>query len=165
MSAAIKRVMVLTVGLMMLGAAAIAAPRRGAVVVVPRGFVHGPSIHDPFWGPWYPYSYGYPYAVRSGADIRTEVTPKDALVYVDGYYAGQARDFDGAFKRLHVVPGGHAITFSLDGFRTVTEDVYVRPDSTLKMHANMQRLTVGEMSAPVPNPVRPPALSYEEPVN
>ena len=69
-----------------------------------------------------------------------------------GTDAGQARDFDGAFKRLQVVPGGHAITFSLDGFRTVTEDVYVRPASTLKMHAIMHRLAVGEMSAPVPNP-------------
>ncbi len=55
MSAAIKRIMVLIVGLMMLGSTALAAPRRGAVVVVPRGFVHRPLIHDPFWGRWYRY--------------------------------------------------------------------------------------------------------------
>lgn len=155
---ATQRVVTLTVGLMLVGAmSASAVPRRGAVVVVPRVGAYRPFFHDPFWGPWYPYGYTYPYNVRPQANIRTEVTPKDTDVYVDGYYAGHAGDFDGVFKRLHVAPGGHAITFHLEGFRTVTEDVYVRPDSTFKMNATMERLAAGETSAPVPSPGRPAA--------
>ena len=93
----------------------------------------------------------YPYA-----DVRTEVTPKQAQVYVDGYYAGVASDFDGVFKRLHLTPGGHAVTLYLEGYRTVTQDVYVRPDSTFKLNESMERLSAGETSEPPPLPVTRP---------
>ena len=154
MSAVTKRIMTLTVGLIVLGAVSVGAhPRHGAVVVAPRVYVHRPFVYDPFWGPWYSYAYAYPYGVQPEANIRTDVRPKDTEVYVDGYYAGHASDFDGSFKRLHVVPGGHAITFRLEGFRTVVQEVYVRPDSTFKMNTRMERLGAGETSAPVPVPV------------
>ena len=161
---ATQRVVTLTVGLMLVGAMAVSAqPRRGAVVVVPRVHVYRPFSYDPFWGPWYPHGYAYPYNGRPQANIRTEVTPKDTEVYVDGYYADHADDFDGVFKRLHVGPGGHSITFHLEGFRTVTQDVYVRPDSTFKMNTAMERLAAGETSAPVPAPNRPPAPDRRSP--
>jgi len=157
MSAVSKRVVIFTVGLTVLGAvSASAMPRHHAVVVAPRVVVHRPFVYDPFWGPWGPYTYGYPYSysVYPQASIRTEVTPKDAEVFVDGYYAGRVNDFDGALQRLHVTPGGHTITFYMDGFRTVSQDVYVRPDSTLKMDESTQRLAPGQQSAPVPVPNR-----------
>ena len=163
---ATQRLVTLTVGLMLVGAgSASAQPRRRAVGVVPGVQVFRPFYYDRFWGPWYPYSYGYayPYTVHPEADIKTEVTPKDAEVYVDGYYAGHANDFDGVFKRLHVAPGGHSITFHLQGFRTVTENVYARPDSTFKMNTTMERLAAGETSAPVPSPIRPPAPDRRSP--
>ena len=145
----------LAIGLTFVGpGSASAQPRRGAVIVVPQVRVFHP-FYDPFWGPpWYAYGYGA-YVVRPEANVRTHVTPKDAEVYVDGYYAGRADDFDGVFKRLHVVPGGHAITLYLEGYRTTTQDVYVRPDSTFKLNATMAPLGAGETSGPVPAPVRP----------
>jgi len=155
MSAVTQRVLFFTVCALTLGAVSASASPRHAVVVAPRIVVHQP-FYDPSWGAWYwgPYAYAYPYPYDAyqQANIRTDVTPKDAQVYVDGYYAGRASDFDGAFHRLHVAPGGHSITFYLEGFRTVTEDVYVRPDSTFKMNANMERLAAGQPSAPVPSP-------------
>lgn len=163
---ATQRVVTLAIGLMLVGAiSASAQPRRGAVVVGPRIQVYRPFFYDPFWGPWYPYSYAYayPYNARPEANIKTDVTPKDTEVYVDGYYAGHASDFDGVFKRLHVAPGGHSVTFHLAGFRTVTQDVYVRPDSTFKMNTAMERLAAGETSAPVPAPKRPPVPDGRSP--
>jgi len=158
MSALTKHVIALATGMTLIGAvSASAQPRRGAVVVVPRVEVVHPFLYDPFWGgPAYPYPhpYAYPY---SEADIKTQVTPKEAEVYVDGFYAGQANDFDGVFKRLHVAPGGHAITLHLDGFRTSTQEADVRPDSTFKLNATMVPLAPGETSAPVPAPARPSA--------
>lgn len=157
MSAVFTRVTTLTIGLMMLGAVSAGAEaRRGGVVVVPH-VVHRPFLYDPFWGPWYPYTYGYPYLVGSTADIRTNVTPKDAEVYVDGFLAGPADKFDGVFQRLHLSPGGHNITLYREGFRTVTLPVYVRPDSTFKIKTTMERLATGQTSAPVPAPGRAPA--------
>ena len=154
MSAITKKAVIFTVGLTALGAISASAAPRHAVVVAPRVVVHRPLFSDPFWGPWGPYAWAPPYAynVYPESNIRTQVTPKDAAVYVDGYYAGRVSDFDGALQRLHVTPGGHSITFYLDGFRTLTQDVYVRPDSTVKMNEEMQRLAPGETSAPVPTP-------------
>jgi hypothetical protein len=138
--------------LLILGGSANAQPWRGRAVVVPRAYIYAP-FYDPFWG-YYPYA-RYPYvAGRSYGDVRTQVTPKQAQVYVDGFYAGVAGDFDGVFKRLHLTPGGHTITLYLEGYRTVTENVYARPDSTFKLNDTMERLAAGQTSAPPPAPTR-----------
>jgi hypothetical protein len=127
----------------------------------PRGHIIVGGFYDPFWSPYYPYGYGYPYPywpyVNSSADgsVKTEITPKETEVYVDGYYAGVADDFDGAFRRLHTTPGGHAITFHPEGYQTVTENLYVRPDSTVKVKETMEKLAPGEVSEPVPVPAQP----------
>ena len=84
--------------------------RRGPRVVVFRGGFYDPFFYDPFFAPWYPYGAWYPYPylypgplypdqygyrVRYGeASLRLEVKPKDAQVYIDGYYAGVVDDFD-----------------------------------------------------------------------
>ena len=82
MNAITQRVVALVVALTLVGASSASArPRRGGVVV-PR--VYAPFVYDPFWGPWHPYAYGYPYGIWPYADVRTQVTPKDAEIYVDG---------------------------------------------------------------------------------
>ena len=94
-------VIALTAVVLLAGAVtANAQPRRAAVVVVPRAEVVRPFFYDPFWGPWYPYGYMYPYAVSPESDVRTHVTPKDAAVYVDGFYAGVARMNELAWRIL-----------------------------------------------------------------
>jgi hypothetical protein len=152
MSAITKKVVLLASALLfVVSAPAFAQPFRHGVVVVPRAHFYGPAFYDPWWGPYYPYV-GYPYPVHSTGDVRIEATPKQAAVYVDGYYAGVVDDFDGTFKHLHARPGGHAITLYLSGYRTVTENVYVRPGSTFKLNATMDRLPDGQQSAPPPKP-------------
>lgn len=154
-----KSAVVLAVGLMLAGAiSASAEPRGGRFFFSPQVHVYRPFVYDPYWGPWYPYGYWYSAPISGPqASIRTEVKPKDAEVYVDGYFAGRVDDFDGVFTHLHVVPGGHAITFHLDGFRTVTQTVYARPDSTMDLKATMEQLPAGESSAPVPAPRQGPS--------
>jgi hypothetical protein len=85
---------------------ASAFPVRGRVVVVPRvvvpraGFVS--PFYDPFWPPYYA-PWVYPYAGgRPASEIRVQVEPKQAEVFVDGYYAGLVSDVG----RLRVTPGG-----------------------------------------------------------
>jgi hypothetical protein len=41
------------------------------------------------------------------------------------------------------------------GYRTVTQNIYVRPGSTFKMNDTMDKLGAGEVSAPPPSPVPP----------
>jgi hypothetical protein len=148
MKIATKRLALVAAGMLMVAAAASAAPPR-AVVVVPHIAMHPMWSYDPLWSPWW-YPPMYPYAVTTDDDsrIKASVTPKNAQLWVDGYYAGRAGDV----SPLHVVSGGHTITFFLDGFRTVSEDVYVRPHSTFKLTESMVPLGHGETSAPVAPP-------------
>jgi hypothetical protein len=160
-------------------AAAPAAPRHGGggrPVVVARGYYgpyYGPAVYgwSPFafgYAPYYgfgigfgygpAYGYGYapfygPYVYDDSASARVQVKPKQTEVYVDGYLAGVADNFDGTFQRLNIRPGGHEITLYLDGHRSVTERIYFSPGHTQKIKAVMVPLAPGE--APSPRPVAP----------
>ena len=103
----------------------------------------------------YGYPYRYRYADRDAA-VRLEVTPQDAEVFVDGYYAGIVDDFDGVFQRLHLPPAQHDITLYRDGYRTVHQTVYLTPDSTFKVKYMMERLAAGDVAEPRPTPPNPP---------
>jgi hypothetical protein len=80
--------------------------------------------------------------------VRVLVEPKQTRVYVDGYYAGIADDFDGIFQRLNLAPGRHDISLRLDGFRTNNVKLYVPYDGTIKLHHQMVRGS-GEVDAGV----------------
>jgi hypothetical protein len=113
------------------------------------------------WSPYYSsgyYGYGYQpyYAHRYGYDaagsVRVLVEPNDTRVYVDGYYAGVADDFDGLFQRLRIAPGRHDISLKLDGYRTQTMKVYVPYDQTVKIHYKMVAGTGEDVSQVVGSP-------------
>jgi len=143
--------------------AADAQFHRGRVVV--RSY-YSPffydSFYDPFFSPWYPYPYGYyPAFARPESDIRVLVTPKEAEVYVDGYYAGIVDDFNGVFQRLRVPPGEHEITLHLAGYRTVTQKLYLAPNSTFKLRYTIEKLAPGETSEPPPAAPTPPPTAVQ----
>jgi len=109
----------------------------------------------------YPFPpYGYP-NVHPDASVRLEVTPHDAEVYVDGYYAGVVNDFDGMLQRLRVEPGQHEITIYHDGYRALHQRVYLTRDRTFKVKQQMEKLGAGEVAES--RPVPPPAAAGTEP--
>ena len=55
-------------------------------------YTHLPSLADPYTG-----------------FLRLKVRPRDAQVYVDGYYVGIVDEFDGIFQRLRLEEGPHQI--------------------------------------------------------
>ena len=81
----------------------------------------------------YPYgygSYGYPryrydYDAVYGptGTLRLKVRPRHAQVFVDGYFAGQVDDFDGAFQSLRLEEGPHLIEILADGYEPLVFDV------------------------------------------
>ncbi|PYQ55128.1 MAG: hypothetical protein DMF78_03265 [Acidobacteria bacterium] len=109
------------------------------------------DAYDPFYYGYYGYSpfyysgsYGYaPYyyrgRYRDSGSMRVIVDPDQTRVYVDGYYAGIADDFDGIFQRLYLPPGRHEIALKLEGYRTHKFRVYVPVDQTIKIHHVMER--------------------------
>src|SRR5262249_24821507 len=131
---------------------------HAAVVVAP--VVPHVSYSNPYWwdqvvlgiyygGPYgspSPYPYPYPYHYHGDADgsLKIEVKPRQAEVYVDGYYAGIVDNFDGTFQRLHAAPGEHEISLFLDGYRAVHQKIYLQPNVTFKLKYQMEKLGAGE---------------------
>lgn len=112
----------------------------------------------------YPY-YGYPYDI-SGS-LRLQVTPREAEVFVDGYYAGTVDNFDGTFQRLHVLPGDHDLEVFLPGHRSYQQKVYLQPGKTFNVRHAMEPLGPGEAepARPEGRPRRtgPPSRSQRQP--
>ena len=134
-------------------------------VSVQRGFYYHPYFgfyYGPYYGPYYPYPgpvFG-PARYSAGA-IRTRVRPVDTAVYVNGYYAGVADDFDGIFQRLYLPAGGHTIEFRLDGHRTFVEKLYLQAGDTRDLTHTMAPLGPGDtIDGPVP--LRPLASEWRD---
>jgi hypothetical protein len=115
----------------------------------------------------YPPPYPYPYsAYRYGyaeSDLRIRVKPKDASVYVDGYFAGKVEDFDGVFQRLHVEPGQHEIVVYLEGYRSLRQRLYLSPQSTRTIEGRLEKLAPGEPAEAPPQPVARPDVPNQAP--
>jgi hypothetical protein len=122
--------------------------RTLSVVVIAVMWTAAASAYAQY--PYPPYGWGYRYDITGSA--RIQVTPKNAEVYVDGYFVGTVDDFDGALQRLHVEPGEHELQFHLVGYRTIREKVLFRPRTTLKIARTMEPLAAGETQEPRPKP-------------
>jgi hypothetical protein len=105
--------------------------------------------------PWYPpyYAYaGYDYA----SSVRVQVTPKTAEVYVDGFRAGIADDFDGIFQRLRLEPGAHELVVYHEGYRSIRHQLYLTPGDEYKIREVMEPLGPGDAPEARPVPSRLP---------
>jgi len=131
------------------------------------GFYYG-NILWPWWGPYDgPWYYQPGYLAEPGypvIDVRLQVKPENAEVYVDGLYAGRVDDFDGFFQRLHLPEGDHEIQLYLDGYRTVRKTLSLSPGTSYKIEYAMEPLTSGETAEPRPSaPERPEKLPATAP--
>jgi hypothetical protein len=93
------------------------------------------------------------------ASVRLEMKPKQAEVFVDGFYAGTVDDFTGAFHRLRLPPGVHEIEVYLGGYHTYREKIYLAPDATLKLRHELEKLGPNDEPEPRPQPIMPPPPS------
>ncbi len=157
-------------------------PGRSVVVVAPRhyyrpyyyrpyfhgSYYYGPYFYSGFYRPYYwglPAQYPYPpygyYRYDLTGSARLQVTPRNAEVFVDGYFVGVVDDFDGYWQRLHVEAGEHELQFHLEGYRTVRQKVLFRPQGTLKIEFAMEPLAPGEAGEPRPTPAERARERYD----
>jgi PEGA domain len=57
------------------------------------------------------------------AEIKLDVKPNRAAVFVDGVFIGHVAEFGGIGKALLVAPGKHAIRITLPGYQTFQTDI------------------------------------------
>ena len=99
-----------------------------------------------YWGPrWGGYSY-WPYNPPYYLDyedpytgyLRLKVKPREAEVYVDGYYVGLVDHFDGVFQRLRLVEGPHQVEIRHPGFRSLELEVLIVARSKVTYEARLE---------------------------
>jgi hypothetical protein len=67
-------------------------------------------------------TYGYP-----TGELRLQVRPRDAQVFIDGSYAGTVDDFDGTFQSLRLESGDYQVEIVLPGYEPLDFDVHITP--------------------------------------
>jgi len=108
------------------------APRYyvyGYGTLAPRSYYY---YYDRY--PWYQldyyggaYSPGYFADYFDIGEIRLDVSPNFADVFVDGYYAGRVDDFDGVFQSMRLESGPHHIQVAAPGYVPLDFDVRIDP--------------------------------------
>lgn len=113
------------------------------------GYAFGLGFYDLGW--YDPYYYGgyYPGAIGGGyygggyasgtssygqgptGSLRLKIKPRDAKVYVDGYFVGVIDEFDGMFQKLGIDAGSHRIEIKADGHEPISFDVLITPGETV----------------------------------
>ena len=102
------------------------------------------------WGPWPAYAY-----YDSSSSVRIQGAPREAEVYVDGYYTGVVNEFDGALQRMRVPPGEHEVTIYLEGFKSTSQMILFRPGASYKINATLEKLAPGQPNEARPKPSAP----------
>jgi hypothetical protein len=71
------------------------------------------------------------------AEIKMDVKPDRAAVFVDGLYIGHVAEFDGIGKALLVAPGKRKITLSLPGYEPFETTIDLAPKQKFKLKTEL----------------------------
>lgn len=71
------------------------------------------------------------------SDIKMDVNPNRAAVFVDDLFVGHAADFDGLAHSLRVAPGHRKITISLPGYQTFNTELDLLPNQRFKLKTKL----------------------------
>ena len=129
------------------------------------GFVYPRPYGSHFYFAGYPYTvgYGYPWSYEGAwgyghtpfvtpyygvhaadhpslyqGSMRLKIKPREAEVYVDGYYVGVVDSFDGLFQRLRLEEGPHRVEIHHPHHQPIERDVLIVAGETVTWEERMQ---------------------------
>jgi hypothetical protein len=71
------------------------------------------------------------------AELKLDVKPERAAVFVDNRYVGHAGEFSGALRYMEMVPGTHRIKVELPGYQTFETEVSLLPRQKSKIETDL----------------------------
>ena len=77
------------------------------------------------------------YPGSDAAELKLNVKPDRAAVFVDDNYIGHAADFGGAFRAMLVAPGQHRVKVELPGYRTFETEINLLPTQKSKVETEL----------------------------
>ena len=74
---------------------------------------------------------------KVNAQVKIDVTPDRAAVFVDGKFAGSVSDFKGVGKAMLIAPGKHKIKIDLAGYRPFETEVDLLPNQKMTVKTDL----------------------------
>lgn len=99
-----------------------------------------------YYGSYYG-TYGYP-----TGELRLQVRPRDAQVFIEGAYAGTVDDFDGTFQSLRLEQGEYKVEIVLPGYEPLDFDVQIVPGEKVTYKGDLIPEQQGQPLAEPPRP-------------
>jgi hypothetical protein len=84
-------------------------------------------------------------------EIKLEVTPERAAVFVDGHFAGTVNQFRGVGRAMLVAPGSHHIKIDLVGYQPFETDVRLLAKQKITIKTNLAPGTIQQADPAVKN--------------
>lgn len=81
------------------------------------------------------------YPGNDAAELRIDIQPKRAAVFVDDSYMGHGGDFGGHFHSMLVSPGKHHMKIALSGYKTYETDIDAVASSKSRMTIVLEKST------------------------
>jgi hypothetical protein len=75
----------------------------------------------------------------NAAELRLDIRPKRAAVFVDDGYMGHGSDFGGRFHSMLLIPGKHRLKVKLNGYRTYETEINVVANDKSRMAINLEQ--------------------------
>jgi len=79
------------------------------------------------------------YPGNDAAELRIDIQPKRAAVFVDDSYMGHGGDFGGHFHSMLVSPGKHHLRVTLNGYKTYEKDIDAVASSKSRMQIVLEK--------------------------
>jgi hypothetical protein len=83
--------------------------------------------------------------------IKLEVTPERAAVFVDGHFAGTVNQFRGAGRAMLIAPGNHHIKIALVGYQPFETDVTLVAKQKITVKTDLAPGTVQQADPAIKN--------------
>ena len=77
------------------------------------------------------------YPGADAAELKLDIKPERAAVFVDDGYVGHVADVGGAFRAMTVTPGKHRVKVELPGYQTFETEVNLLPKQKSKVETDL----------------------------
>jgi len=71
------------------------------------------------------------------AEVKLEVTPDRAAVFVDEGYVGTPKEFSGLGRAMVIAPGKHHVRIALAGYQDFTTEINLRPNQKITIKTDL----------------------------
>ena len=83
------------------------------------------------------------------AEVKLEVTPDRAAVFVDDAYVGTPKEFGGLGRAMVIAPGKHHVKIALAGYQDFTTEINLRPGQKITIKTDLLNGSITQAGAAI----------------